>query len=149
MAGPTALTAFSIGTQIFGSAQSAAAYGAAGNAAISAAQYNSKLIDRNLSRQLDSIGSDVRTFVSTQRAQIAASGVSVTSKSALTLANETLTNFEKEVVIAKENATLQKNQQIFQAKQQQKALKSQGISSLLLGVTGAGLDVSSLLGSLR
>lgn len=145
----TILSGIGIVTGLLGTASSVSSYNSAGDAALSAAQYNSKLIDLNLNRELDSISRELRTFSSSQQAQIAASGVSVSSKSSLVLMNEALTNFENEAVIAKENAKLQKETELFAAKQQQQVSKTQGRESGIGGIANAIVQGISLFDSLK
>lgn len=152
MAAPVAIAAIPavIGliTDVAGTAQANAAYNSAGKAAQSAAQYNSRLIDLNLNRQLELVASDLRTFSSTQRSQIAKSGVALSSKSSLIVMDEALRNFEKEAVIAKENARFQKAQEQFNLQQQQAVFaqqrKASGIQGILSTATGAASLFSSL-----
>ena len=145
MTAPSAiLTGIGLFTNLIGTASSVSSYNSAGNAGLTAAAYNSKLIDLNLSRELDSIASELKTFTSTQKAQIAASGVSVNSKSSLVIMNEALTKFEKEAVVAKENARLQKAQELFSARQQQEVLRQQALSTGLSGLANTALSAVSL-----
>lgn len=145
MTAPSAILAgIGLFTNLASTASSASAYNSAGNAGLTAAAYNSKLIDLNLNRELDEIASELRTFSSTQKAQIAASGVSVHSKSSLVVMNEALSNFEKESVIAKENARLQKSQELFSARQQQEIFRKQSLSSSIGGLLETGTSVLSL-----
>lgn len=124
-------------TDIAGTAQSVSAYNSAGKAGIAAAQYNTKILDINLNRELNSLSSELRTFTGKQKADIAASGVSVTSKSALFAVSQSLANFEKESIVLKENAEFEKEQILFAARQQQKAFKAQGKARLLQGISSA------------
>jgi Tfp pilus assembly PilM family ATPase len=150
---PTALGAatgaLGILGNIAGTAQSVSSYNSAGSAALSAAGYNIGVIDVNLNRQLDSIALELRSFNSRQKSQVASSGVSVTSKSALFIMNDSLAKFGKEVVLAKENAELQKTRELFVAKQQDKALSTQGTARTLQGIFGAAQGITSLLGALK
>lgn len=148
MGAPAAIASIGIIQNLAGTASASAAYNAAGKAALSAAEYNSKLIDRNLNLELDSISRELRTFSSTQRAQIAASGVALSSKSALAVMNESLRTFEKETVIAKENARLQINQEQFNARQQRDALRLQATASSIKGIASSALDLGNLFSSL-
>ena len=153
MAAPAALPVITAGigilTDIAGTAQANAAYNSAGTAAMSAAQYNSSLIDLNLNRQLDSISSDLRTFSSTQRAQISKSGVSVSSKSSLLVMSEALRNFEKESVIAKENARFRQQQEQFNLNQQLSVLNQQKKASGIQGILSSASAGASLFSSLQ
>lgn len=136
-------------TDLAGTAQANAAYNSAGKAAQSASQYNSRLIDLNLNRQLDLIASDLRTFSSKQRAQISKSGVALSSKSSLVVMNEALNNFEKEAVIARENARFQQVQERFNLNQQQAVLEQQRKARGIQGVASAVGSSASLFASLR
>jgi len=148
MGAPTAIASIGIITNLVGTASASASYNAAGTAALSAAQYNSKLIERNLNLELNSISRELRTFSSTQRAQIAASGVSVSSKSALAVMNESLRSFEKEAVISRENARLKINQEQFNARQQRDALRLEARASSIKGIARSALDLGNLFRSL-
>lgn len=149
MTAPTSLGATTAGLGILGdiagTAQSVSSYNSAGSAAISAAGYNIGVIDINLNRQLNDIALELRSFSSRQKSQIAASGVKVTSKSALVVMNDALSKFEKEAVLARENAELQKNRELFVAEQQQQALKTQRTGSILEGIFSGGQSITSLL----
>ena len=136
-------------SEIGGTALASSAYKSAGDAALSAAQYNSQLIDLNLNRQLDSLAGELRTFTSSQRAQIAKSGVSLTSKSALIVQSEAISNFAKEAVLAKENAKFGKDQQMFAAQQQRSALRTQSFANLLGGLSSAAFSSASLFADLN
>ena len=148
MGAPTAIASIGLGQGLAGTALSVSSYNSAGKAGVSASQYNSKLIDLNLNRQLDSLALELRSFNSKQTAQIAKSGVSVHSKSSLIVMNEALSRFEKEAVLAKENAHLQQQQELFAAQQHQEALRTQSISSGLQGVAQLGFGLTSLFSSL-
>ena len=100
----TAIASIGLFSQLAGTAQSASSYNSAGDAAISAAQYNSGLIDLNLERQLNEKAAQLKTFSGTQQAQISAAGVGLGTRSSLAIMNQALQNFEKEAVIEKENA---------------------------------------------
>ena len=152
MAAPEQIGAVSSGlgilSQIGGTALTSSSYNSAGAAAISAAQYNSQLIDLNLNRQLDTKAAELRTFSSSQRAQIAKSGVSLTSKSALIVMSEAISNFAKEGILLKENAMFEQRQQLFAAHQQQSALRTQSFASLLGGIGSAALSAGELFADL-
>ncbi len=145
--GPTT-AALGIFADVAGTAQANSAYNSAGDAALSSFEYNSKLIDLNLNRQLDSIAAELKTHNSKQRAQIAKSNISLTSKSSLVLMNEAISNFEKESVLAKENAALQKKSELFKAKQQRDVFRTQATGRTLEGISSAITSTASLFESL-
>ncbi len=132
-----AFAAIGIITELAGTAQAVSAYNSAGKAGVAAAQYNVKLNEINLNRELNVLSSELKSFSGKQKADIAASGVSVGSKSALFAMNQALSNFEKEALIARENTRFQNDLLLFEAKQQQKAFKAQGKARLLQGLTSA------------
>ena len=148
---PTAAIA-SIGiiTQIVGTAQQSSSYNSAADSALSAGQYNVGLIEVNLSRQLDSLAAETRSFSAKQKADVAASGVSIFSKSALFAMSDALSKFEKEAVLLKENAEFDKQQERFVSFQRSEALRTQGRSSVLQGIGNlaqTGISLLSVLSS--
>lgn len=152
MTSPTGLGTTTAGIGILGdiagTAQSVSSYNSAGDAAISAAGYNIGVIDVNLSRQLDSIALELSSFSSRQKSQIAASGVKLSSKSSLAVMSDSLAKFEKEAVLARENAELAKNRELFVANQQVQALKTQRTGSILEGIFSGAQGITSLLSEL-
>ena len=135
-------------SQVAGTAQSISSYNSAGNAALSAFQYNSKLIDLNKNRQLDQLATELRTFSSTQQADIARSGISVNSKSALQTMSDTLSSFEKEAMMVKENAKLERTRELAEFTAQKAQISAQKKAAFIQGLTGAAGGGASLFSSL-
>lgn len=148
---PTAAIAtIGIITNIVGTAQQSSAYGSAADSALSAGQYNVGLIEVNLSRQLDSLAAETRSFSAKQKADVAASGISIFSKSALFAMNDALSKFEKEAVLLRENAEFDKQQERFVSFQRSEALKTQRSGSIFQGIGNlaqTGLSLLSILSS--
>lgn len=143
---PTAaLATIGIITQIAGTAQQSSSYGSAADAALSSGQYNVGLIEVNLSRQLNSLAAETRSFTAKQKADVAATGISIFSKSALFAMNDALSKFEKEAVLLKENAEFDKQQERFISFQRSEALRTQGSASTLQGIGNLGQTGISLL----
>jgi hypothetical protein len=73
-----------------------------------AAKYNAQLANKELKLQLDAIGRQVGQVLGSQRAESAATGFSVGSPTALNVFNDTITQYERQVIstheIGKQNA---------------------------------------------
>ena len=63
--------------------------------------------------------------------------------------SEAIGNFEKEAVLAKENAKFGKDQQMFAAQQQRSALRTQSFANLLGGLSSAAFSAASLFDDLN
>ena len=61
---------------------------------------------------------------------------------------ESIEVIEKEVVLAKENAKLKKEQELFVARQQQESLRQQARARSIQGIANTGLQALSLFESL-
>lgn len=77
-----------------GTSQQIGAYKAAGSASMASAKYNKQLEDVASQKRETDLGRQLASVMSTQRAQLGASGVSISSKSALALMNESISAFE-------------------------------------------------------
>lgn len=116
-----------------------------------AANYNKALVEIQLNRDSAELGRRISRVVSTQRAQAAATGLQVGSKSFLMLMNEGLTQGEREAVQLRSSAQIkqsqidyQRDKNIFEmelaSKGQVRAQRGQMISS---GVSLLGTAASS------
>lgn len=133
----------------------AAGFRAAGNNAMAAAQYNTKLVDVNLQRQLSDMARQISLVSGAQTAAASASGFSVTSKSTLQVMDESLASFEREILRLQNNAQNEKQGILFegrsakaanevQARQAEFSARQQR-SQAVQGLIGSGVK---LLGSL-
>lgn len=94
-----------------GASISAAGFRNSGAAAVAAANYNSQLETINLNRRLDALGRQAGRIASSQTAQAGASGLASTSKSFLFVMNDTISQFEREIV-QQRNTTAQRIESI-------------------------------------
>lgn len=83
----------------------AASYRSAGISSIATANYNIGLDQVDTARQLDTLSRNAASVFSTQRAQMAKSGISISSRSFLADTNSTLSNYERQIVQMRNSAT--------------------------------------------
>ena len=86
-----------------------------GAAGLQAANFNNQLTDINLSREADALSRSLKRISSTQLTQAAASGIDITSPSVLAVMNETVNQFEREIVDRQVAAENQKRVELFSA----------------------------------
>ena len=108
-----------------GASLAAAGIRQSGAAAKQAAEFNAGLVDLQTERDLRALGRSVARQMGQQRGAFAASGASVSSKSALMLASEALTTSEREVSHRLQNAQLEKQKILFEAGSQAAAAETQ------------------------
>ena len=80
---------------LLGNKRRSQVYKAAGAASMATAVYNSELIKSESAQELSAMTRRIGSFLSTQRTQIAASGIGATSQSALAIMNATLVSLEQ------------------------------------------------------
>ena len=125
-----------------GSYQQAQSYRAGGQASIATAQYNAALLGVERDRELNQLSRRIGSFLSTQRAQAAKSGLSSTSKSVLALLSDTMTEFERQSTEIRNTTKQRQDSVIYEgrvaqhvANQQARAAQFRGISGALSGLT--------------
>ncbi len=99
---------------IQGGAMSAASYRQAGDSAVELARYNTQIISANLAQQLGDLGRAQNSLMSTQRAQIAHSGLDPNSQSYLAIASATLDDFSRQATKMKLASSVQQQGILFQ-----------------------------------
>jgi len=108
-----------------GASLQASGFRSEGASAIAAANFNNAITEINLSRELDSLNRSLRRLSSTQFTQAAASGIDVTSASVLSVMNETMNQFEREIVNRKISAENEQRVELFEAQVRQVASENQ------------------------
>jgi hypothetical protein len=89
--------------QVMGANMEAQAYRNRGYSAISTANYNQQLEQFALERNLESVGRNLRRVVESQRSSMAASGISSSSDSFLSVMHDTLSEFERQAIDMRTN----------------------------------------------
>ena len=111
--------------QGLGGQLSAQSYRLAGAASIAAGQYNAGLEQLNLERRLDGVARDIRTVGAEQRVQAVSTGFRGSSKSFLSVMNDTMTGFER-LILDETNTSKQRQKSIlFEAQTQQVFFENQ------------------------
>jgi hypothetical protein len=116
----------------------------AGASAMAIANYNAQLQDVKLGQTLDQGSRALIRLMGTQRAQEAGSGFAMSSKSYLAIGNATLTNFEREVVTARNNEAITKQNILYEGRLQQTAAENQARAAEYQG----GLSMAKGIGSM-
>lgn len=139
-----------LGTSLsfMGSQMSARQAEIAGQNAMAAAQYNVQLHRREIDRKLDRIAREIEAVGSTQVAQASASGLSVTSKSFLQIANDTMSQYEREVLTTRNAAAEREQSILFEGRIAQNQAQNQAASARSSGIFNLIGNVGSILGSL-
>lgn len=99
-----------------GSQVAATAFRNAGVASLAAAEYNVSIEQLNTSRNLDALSREIRSFTSSQKVAAASSGLSITSKSFLSVMNDTLDTFSNQVVDVKNSSKQAQKAILFEGK---------------------------------
>jgi len=89
------------------------------------AEYNIELDRQDLNRQLDSFSRDISNIMATQRAQMADTGASITSKSFRALQNKVLDQSIRHIIQARNASKIQEDQRRFQARQAEVEFENQ------------------------
>jgi hypothetical protein len=87
-----------IGSTLLGGFSAASSYRAGGQISMNTARYNAELLQLESEKEVDNLGLRLSKFMSTQRTQIAESGMGMGSRSALELMNETFSAFERQAL---------------------------------------------------
>ena len=127
--------ALSTGLSLLGTASEISSYGRAASGAMQAARFNAAIVDRNLNEQLGQLSREVRRISGAQVAGFGASGVSVSSGSALAVMNDTLSAAERQSAALKESARLEKTAILFEGRSAASRFRTQQLTSLLSGGT--------------
>ena len=114
-----------IATQARGASLQASGFRSEGASAIAAANFNNAITEINLSRDVDSLNRSLKRLSSTQFTQAAASGIDVTSSSVLAVMNETINQFEREIVNRRISAANQQRVELFEAEVRQASSENQ------------------------
>jgi hypothetical protein len=133
----------------------ASGYRVSAQSVAAATQFNLELQKINSVRQLDSLGIQYQRTIGANMAATAASGISLSSKSALLVQNETANTFEKALLNMKLDAENTRRGMIFESQVTQTNLENQARSaeyqaraSQALAASQARQQRSSGLGSL-
>ncbi len=97
-----------------GLAIQASSFRSGGQSAVNAATYNTQLTAVNFIREREFIGRQIASVASSQRAQAASTGISVTSGSTLAVMDATLNDFTRKLIHTKQNAEFKINKQRFE-----------------------------------
>lgn len=93
------------------------------------AEYNIELDRQALARDLDATSRQLRRLMSTQRSQMATTGASMSSKSFLAIANNTLDAVQRQVLDARNAQQTVAQQRRFQASQRAVELQNQALAA--------------------
>lgn len=104
--------------QVQGANSRAAIFRSAQQQVKTEANYNIAIERFNRNRELDSLSRDFDNFFSAQRSQMAATGVGLSSKSFLAVANETQSAFERDLLRLRNTSKLTEQKIQFKAKSQ-------------------------------
>lgn len=138
-----------------GASLQAAGFRSEGASAVAAANFNNAITEINLSRDLDSLSRSLKRLSSTQFTQAAASGIDVTSSSVLAVMNETISQFEREMVNRRISAANEQRVELFEAEVRQassenaaRAVEFQSQQSIVSAIPSLISQTTSAFGTL-
>ena len=138
-----------------GASLQASGFRSEGASAIAAANFNNAITEINLSRDLDSLSRSLKRLSSTQFTQAAASGIDVTSSSVLSVMNETISQFEREMVNRRISAANEQRVELFEAQVRQassenaaRAVEFQSQQSIVSAIPSLISQASNAFGTL-
>lgn len=131
------LLSFGIAQSLQGAQLAASGYLMAGNDEYNAAVYNANLVSLNLNQELQTLGLTVKRLRSTQTAQMAASGFSVNSMSYMSIANSTLSNYEREAANRIAVADQKRQSILFEGAARRRAAQQQARTAMFQGQSEA------------
>jgi len=128
-----------IGATLLGGFSAASAYRAGGQISLNTAKYNAELMQLESEKNVDNLGLRLSKFMSTQRSQIASSGIGFGSRSALELMDDTFSAFERQALDIRNTSKQQQAMTIYEgqlAKWRADAQAKQAIGSAIGSAIG-------------
>ncbi len=116
-----------------GAEYSASSLRVAGASALDAARYNAAIVGANLITTLGVLGRDIRKTTGMQRAQAASTGFDLASGSTLSIFNDTLDQYQREIIGQKNQAQQKQTSILFEGASQQAMYENQARAALYQG----------------
>lgn len=122
---------------VAGGNYTASIYRSSGLATIAMANYNNKVVDANKNTAIKAVATQMNSIYTSNVATQASTGISLSSRSYMAVANATISKGEQDIVAIKNNAEQVKANTLYQAQLQQTAFENQARAAEYQGALDA------------